>query len=630
MKVLATAGHVDHGKSALVEALTGTHPDRLKEEREREMTIDLGFAWLDLPGGERVGIIDVPGHIDFIDNMLAGVGGIDAVLVVVAADEGIMPQTREHVAILDLLGVERGLGVVTKVDLVEDAEWLDFVKEDVHSLLGGTSLRGAEIVTVSAHTGEGLDDLKQALKRVVLSSPPRMNMGKPRLPIDRSFTIAGFGTIVTGTLADGNFAVGDEVLILPGAKDGRIRALQTHHEEIELAIPGSRVAINIAGVDVEEVERGRVVTKPGQYQLTRRMDVHLRVLADAPQEIKHDQQVKFFHYTAQRQARVRLLGADRIERGETGWVQLEFQEAVVAAMGDPIIVRRPSPGATLGGGEVVDPHPARRHRRKDQAIIHRLDQLLNGGPDEMIEAALKRSGAMKLSAVAEFANLDPEEVQLAARRLVSNGRVVEIQGSDKEGNGDKILIDKATWDSILERLRIILQDYHRRFPLRRGIPTQELRSKVPADSKLKKAVLKIAEREGVVDILGEHVAMHGFKPQPTDREAGQIEEIMRVLAQDPYATPSTKDLKGILGDELLGYMHAEALVVSLSEDVIVSEEAYRKMVHEVMLKLQEGGTVTIAEVRDMFDTSRRYALALMEHLDHIKLTVREGDLRRLA
>ncbi len=630
MKVIATAGHVDHGKSALVEALTGTHPDRLKEEKEREMTIDLGFAWLDLPGGERVGIIDVPGHIDFIDNMLAGMGGIDAVLVVVAADEGIMPQTREHAAILDLLGIEQGVVVITKTDLVEDAEWLDFVKEDVLNLLGGTSLSEAEIVAVSARTGEGLDQLKDALEQVLRSSPARMDVGKPRLPIDRTFTIPGFGTIVTGTLADGSFAVGDEVLILPGDKRGRIRALQSHHEELELAVPGSRVAINIAGVDVEDVVRGRVVTKPGGYQLTRRMDVHVRVLEDAPQEIKHDQQLKFFHLTSQNQARVRLLGAERIERGETGWVQLELPEGVVAAMGDPFILRRPSPGATLGGGEIVDPHPARRHRRKDKAVVQRLEQLLSGGPGEKIEAILKRSGAMKLSEIALAANLELEQVQLAAAPLISTGRVLTIHGSGSEGGEDAILMDRGTWDSLVANVIVDIQGYHRRFPLRHGIPSQELKSKLPVDGKLKNAILNLIARNGIVDLQGEFVAVHGFQPKPTKQEATKLADIMQVLAQNPYATPSTKELKGIAGEELLGYMQEEGLVVSLGEDVILSEATYRQMVKEVMEKLHDGGTVTIAEVRDMFGTSRKYALALMEHLDQIKLTVRDGDIRRLA
>ncbi|UCD99574.1 MAG: selenocysteine-specific translation elongation factor, partial [Chloroflexota bacterium] len=277
MHVIGTAGHVDHGKSTLIESMTGINPDRLKEEREREMTIDLGFAWMDLPNGEQIGIVDVPGHRDFIENMLAGVGGIDAALFVIAADEGVMPQTREHLAILDILQINSGVIALTKIDLVNDQDWLDLVEEDIRGVLKGTVLEHSPIVRVSARNGEGLSELLEKLGEVIVGSPPRQDIGRPRLPIDRVFSIAGFGTVVTGTLSDGHFLVGEEVEILPGGIRSRIRGLQTHKQKEEIALPGSRTAINISGVALEDIRRGDVVIHPGDYQPTRRVDVRFRL-----------------------------------------------------------------------------------------------------------------------------------------------------------------------------------------------------------------------------------------------------------------------------------------------------------------------------------------------------------------
>jgi selenocysteine-specific elongation factor len=319
MRVIGTAGHVDHGKSALVAALTGTHPDRLKEEQEREMTIELGFAWFTLSDGEDVGIVDVPGHRDFIENMLSGVGGIDAVLFVVAADEGVMPQTREHLAILDILQIGAGVIALTKIDLIDEPEWLDLIEMDVRSAVVGTILADAPLVRLSARTGAGMPDLIQALHSILSDHPPRPDLGRARLPIDRVFTLPGFGTVITGTLIDGSFRQGDEVEILPQGVRGRIRGLQSHKRKVDLAIPGSRTAVNVSGVDVDEVRRGDVLALPGRYQPAQRIDVHFHLLPDASGSLKHSAEVKFFVGAAEVLARVRLLGADELLPGEQGY-----------------------------------------------------------------------------------------------------------------------------------------------------------------------------------------------------------------------------------------------------------------------------------------------------------------------
>src|SRR5688572_20491584 len=375
MRVIGTAGHIDHGKSTLIAALTGTHPDRLKEEKEREMTIELGFGWMTLPNGEEIGIVDVPGHRDFIENMLSGIGGIDAALLVIAADEGVMPQTREHLAILDLLQIPAGLIVLTKTDLAPDSAWLDLVETDIRLAVADTVMNDAPIVRVSAKTKTGLDSLISSLQSILQQKPARLDLNRPRLPVDRVFTMSGFGTVVTGTLSDGHLSVGDEVEILPGGLRGRIRGLQTHKKKEESALPGSRTAVNISGITIEQVHRGDVITHPDQYQPTRRIDARLRLLKDASSSIKHGDEVKFFVGASETVATLRLLGTEELNSGEEGWIQLELRAPVVAVRGDRYILRRPSPGETLGGGMIVDPRPKGRHKRFDEKILKSLESL---------------------------------------------------------------------------------------------------------------------------------------------------------------------------------------------------------------------------------------------------------------
>src|SRR5215208_1855436 len=389
MRVIGTAGHVDHGKSTLIAALTGTHPDRLKEEQAREMTIELGFGWMTLPNGEEIGIVDVPGHRDFIENMLSGIGRIDAALLVIAADEGLMPQTQEHLAILDLLQIPSGIIVLTKIDLAPDPTWLDLVETDIRAAVSATVMQNAPIVRVSAKTKTGLESLLSNLESVLQQKPARADLGRPRLPIDRVFSMSGFGTIVTGTLLDGQLALGDEVEILPSGLKGRVRGLQTHRKKEEKAVPGSRVAVNISGIETESVRRGDVVAHPNQYQATRRVDARVRLLRTISSSLKHNSEVKFFVGASETIANVRLLGKEELNFGEEGWIQLELREPVVTVRGDRYILRRPSPGETLGGGVIVDYQPKGRHKRFDENVLRSLESLAQGTPADVIfEAAL--------------------------------------------------------------------------------------------------------------------------------------------------------------------------------------------------------------------------------------------------
>src|SRR5438094_451320 len=367
-RVIATAGHVDHGKSTLIKARTGIDPDRLREERERGMTIDLGFAWLSLPEGGEVGIVDVPGHQDFIRNMLAGVGPVDAVLLVVALDEGVMPQTREHLAILGVLGVDRGVVALTKRDLVDD-EWASLARADVSATLQGTRLASAPMIEVSATAKTGLVELVDALDRVLATAPARRDLGRPRLGIDRAFTLTGFGTVVTGTLVDGSFATGDEIEILPTGQRARIRGIQTHKRSLDVASPGSRVALNLTGVEKDELGRGMVVVRPGTLAPVSVVSARVEVVGSASEAIAHDEAVKVHAGTAEVMARISLLEGATLEPGATGWAQLRLAEPLAVAVGDRFVIRRPSPPETLGGGAVADISGERMRRRREAVAV---------------------------------------------------------------------------------------------------------------------------------------------------------------------------------------------------------------------------------------------------------------------
>jgi selenocysteine-specific elongation factor len=632
MRVIGTAGHVDHGKSTLVEALTGTHPDRLKEEREREMTIDLGFAWFTLPNGEELGIVDVPGHRDFIENMLAGVGGIDTSLFVVAADEGVMPQTREHLSILDILQVQGGVVALTKIDMVEDEEWLDLVEEEIREMLVGTVLESAPIVRVSAKEGVGIDELQTLLEKSLENSSPRVDLGRPRLPIDRIFTISGFGTVVTGTLTDGALRIGDEVEVLPSMVKGRIRGLQTHKRKEEVAVPGSRTAVNISGVSVEQIKRGDVIVHPGDYRPTGRLDVTFRLLPDLSMVIKHNMEVKLFIGAAEVVARIRLLGVDELKPGETGWLQLELKQKVVAVRGDRYILRRPSPGETLGGGVIVDPHPLRRYKRYSADILSRLESLKKGTPDEILYQALKILGAASLKEAIIRSNLDDDEVRQAIDPLLESGRIVPLTPESASG-GRLLPTDLVINIDYLRQLHsqadMELSNYHQTYPLRSGMPRQELKSRLKISPKLFNALLVRWVAQGAI---GEHGPFlfqpdHEILFSPEQEDA--IASLQRRFVAAPYAPPSVKECQAELGEEVYAALLSSGELVQVSAEVVFSRQGYQQMVAEVRGMIEREGQIKASQVRDRFQTSRKYVLALLEHLDDIGITIRVGDVRRL-
>jgi selenocysteine-specific elongation factor len=632
MRVIGTAGHVDHGKSTLVHALTGIDPDRLKEEKEREMTIDLGFAWLTLPSGERVGIVDVPGHKDFIKNMLAGVGGIDAALFVVAADEGVMPQTREHLAILDLLQVPGGIVALTKVDMVRDPDWLELVEADLLDVLEGTVMADSPVVHCSARTGEGLEALVAALDSYLAASAPRRDLGRPRLPIDRVFTVAGFGTVVTGTLSDGTFGTGQEVEIQPSGLKARIRGLQTHQQKIEKAVPGSRLAMNLTGVSTNEIERGQVVTTPGWLRPTTLIDCHLRYLAAAPGPLKHNAPVNFFCGATETPARVRLLGKRSLAPGEEGWIQLRLTEPVALVKGDRFILRQPSPSITF---------PGRRYRRFREEVIDRLETLAHGTPEEILLQDLERRQPAEVRDLLRRSSLSQQQARQALEFLVREGQVLVLDAGAEMATpaitDAGFVVSRSGWGALQERLETLLDQYHGQFPLRAGMLREEVKSRLTRHlpdlgPRLFNEILARALREGWLAEAGPAAdrlrrSSHEIRPTPQQQRASDA--LLQSFRRAPYTTPSVSQSEEQVGGEVLNSLIEQGQLVKLNEDVILLAETYEEMRDRVVAYLQEHGTLTVAELRDLFDTSRKYALALLGYLDEKRITRRVGDERVL-
>ena len=601
MRVIGTAGHVDHGKSTLIAALTGTHPDRLKEEQEREMTIELGFGWLTLPDGEEVGIVDVPGHRDFIENMLAGIGGIDAALLVIAADEGVMPQTKEHLAILDLLQIPTGLIALTKIDLASDSEWLDLVEADVRAAVTGTVMADAPIIRVSAKTKTGLDELLTKLTEILQNKPARLDLGRPRLPIDRVFSMPGFGTIVTGTLNDGQLALGDEVVILPSGAKGRVRGLQTHKKKEEKAVPGSRTAVNISGLAVENVKRGEVVAHPGQYEPTRRVDARIRTLKDVSAPLKHATEVKVFVGATETIATLRLLGAETLNPGEEGWIQLELRDPVVAVRGDRYILRRPSPGETLGGGVIVDHQPKGRHKRFDKKVLKSLASLAAGSPaDVLFEAALALNAA-PVKEVVSRSRLEAEPAAQALQEILEDGQLLQLENGELTITSDLLVIAAPHWTALQDKAVQMVQAYHKNFPLRRGMPREELKSKLKLTPRVFNALVKKLAVENALADAGGTVSIPGHEIAFDSGQQAKVQGLMRRFARSPYSPPSVKECQAEVGEEVINALVELGQLKQLTIDVIFRTEDYEKMVAKVRAFISEKGQITVADARDLFE-----------------------------
>ena len=625
MYVIGTAGHVDHGKSTLIKALTGINPDRLAEELERQMTIDLGFAWHTLPSGEEIGIVDVPGHRDFIENMLAGVGGIDMVLFIVAADEGIMPQSREHFNIIKLLGIQHGLIVLTKIDLVSDEEWLALIEMDIRELIKGTFLQDAPIVKVSAIDNIGLDKLSYAIDEILPQIRKDASGTAPRLPIDRVFTLRGFGTIVTGTLVGGSFNIGDQVEILPSGLQSRIRGIQTHKKKQESANPGNRTAINLIGVEVGDIFRGDVLCKPHSFSPTNMLDVEIKVLEDYSDNLCHDDAVKVFIGTAQVMARVRTLGRNEIQPGQSGFVQLMIAGQVVAKEGDRLILRRPSPAATIGGGVVIDSFPDKRHKRFAQDVMQRLLVTASGSDQDRVLMALEDLGLSDLAALSKKLEIAVSDLHPLLEGMARDQLILKF--SNPASDETRYFISREVWNHTKKVVTDYLEDFHRSNPLKNGADPKILQDLFKLDKRTTQVLLNAFISENIVVMDGKHLRLPDFAIVLSMEQSKVVDNILAVFRDSGFQTPSVKETIDIIGEDLFWYLVQSGIFTLISQSVVFLSDQIDVMISMTENLFEQRNKITVADFRDYFNTSRKYAVAMLEYLDEQKITLREGDFR---
>jgi len=616
--ILGTAGHIDHGKSSLVKALTGIDPDRLKEEKERGITIDLGFADLSYPDGLTVGIVDVPGHERLVRNMLAGAGGIDLVLLVIAADEGIMPQSREHLAICNLLKIKSGLIAITKADLVEK-EWLELVADEVRDFVKGTFLEGTEIIPVSAKSGYNLDLLKEKIQEAALTVEPKPLKEIFRLPVDRVFTMKGFGTVVTGTLFSGSISVDEAVEILPSGLTGKVRGLHSHGKSLTTVYAGQRVAINLQSVDKDALQRGDVVVTPRKVSPTKVIDARIELLGDSP-PLKSKSQVHLHLATSETIARVILYEKDELREGESSFCQLRLNDPVVAFSGDRFVVRRFSPVITIGGGTVLDASPLRRRRKEG---VEDLEVIEKGSLAEKIAMKIKKAGinGADLTAIIGWIKAEIPAIEESVKQLKKQAILVQL---------DDRLFHRAVYDGIAGRIRAVLSDFHKGNPRSPGMPKEELRAQAKVNAELWNSLLASL---ATVEVDRDIVRLRDFTVASSEADQSS-QKILQALEKAKFQPPSKEELAESLhlptktvGD-ILKLMTNEKKLVRINDSLFVTAPVYDEMISLLRAFFAKQPAMTVAEFRDVLNTTRKYALPFLEYLDSHKITLRVGDVRK--
>ena len=541
-------------------------------------------------------------------------------MLIVAADESVMPQTREHLAILDILRIRRGLVVITKVDLV-DEELVELVKAEVEDTLVGTAFEGCPMAPVSAYTGEGIDDLKAMIDDILNDTETRRDLGRPRLPIDRCFTVSGFGTVITGTLIDGSVAVGQQIELAPSGRQARIRGLQSHKSRLDAAAPGVRLALNLSGIARDDVMRGEVLTNPGWLRPTRRFDANLRMVKGAPHALKHNEGVTFHLFTSETTGRVRLLDADRLRPGSEGWVQVLLDEPLPMVKGDFFVLR--SSEDTLGGGQVADPNPRRRHRRFAPEVLERLTMLDAGASEDVILTIADQMGPCDLRTLSQRSNLSEEEILERLGILIESDEIVML--GEMGVQGDAVVYSRRGWDILRNQAQVALQAYHNQYPLRRGAPPQELRSRLSVSQPVYlRAAARLADEVVIVDDNG-LVRTPDHLVELSDGQQSEITDYLSTLSAEPWSPPTDRPVD----PELLAHLQERGDVVKVNETVVFTTAAYEDMAGRIVEHLNANGSVTVADARTIFGTSRKYVLPLLEYLDQQRITRRVGDERVL-
>jgi selenocysteine-specific elongation factor len=630
--ILGTAGHIDHGKTSLVKAVTGIDTDRLKEEKERGITIELGFAHLDLPSGQHLGVVDVPGHEKFVKNMVAGATGIDIVAMVIAADEGVMPQTREHMEICTLLGVRHGLVVLTKVDLV-DEEMLELAQEDVREFTRGTFLEDAPIIPVSAVTGQGVAGFVQALDALSLRIPDRPPSTLFRLPVDRVFTMKGFGTVITGTLVSGKVQVGDAIMVYPSGITSKVRGIQVHNQSVTSAEAGLRTAINFQGLDKESVSRGEVLSSPNTLKSSYMVDVHFHYLASAGKHLKNRSRVRFHTGTSEILGNLILLEQDELKPGEATVAQLRLDTAVAIVKGDHYVVRSYSPVRTIGGGQVLNPIPP-KHKRFQAAIVHGLKGILSSGPESLIAFHIEAAG----HAGAAFADLrlmtslTDKQLESALQGMLSSRAVVQV---DKEA---RTFIHKKNFDRLVLETTEHLKGYHKAFPLKSGMLKEELKSKFPPDTdvKLFNLVLNQMIKDDAIVQEEKTVRLKAHKVSLAGDEATARQKMLKVYQESGLQPPFFRDLAASLKADpaqakaVLNLLIEEGLIVRTKDDLYFHAQAIEELRTRMVKFLEQNGEMNPSQFKDMAGgASRKFLIPLLEYFDSKNVTLRVADVRKL-
>jgi len=630
--ILGTAGHIDHGKTTLIKALTGIDTDRLKEEKERGITIELGFAHLQLPNGQELGIVDVPGHEKFVRHMVAGATGIDLVALVVAADEGVMPQTREHLEICELLKVKQGVVVLTKTDMVQDADWLDLVKEDIQDFLKGTFLETAELIPVSAATGDGLQPLLEHLQGLCESVEARSSGGDFRLAVDRVFTMKGFGTVVTGTAIAGRVKTGDTLLVYPQMVKTKVRGIQVHNREVNEAVSGQRTAINLQGLEKTALERGNVLASPASLVASYMIDVRLQYLETAPRVLKNRAKVRFHTGTSEVMGTLILLDIDELDLGGSGYAQLRLDKPVVVRTGDRFVLRSYSPMYTIGGGQILHPTPNKR-KRMVADTLESLATLEKGESGEMVELYLKDGG---FAGVGErdlriLANVTAKQLRRLLQDLMSQGEVIQF---DREAPR---FVHGEVFSKLSQLLQGQLEEFHQREPLRAGINKEELFGRVPGtvDGKLFNELLQRLIRQGDVVQEKDLVRLSSHQVALAGKQEEVKEKIEAVYQQAGLLPPFFREVAKSLGvsdseaKRILKWMLEQGLLVKVKEDMYFHCSVLDDLKKRLLDFFEENEEITTPQFKELTQTTRKYTIPLLEFLDATRFSIRVGDVRRL-
>ncbi|MBW2706211.1 MAG: selenocysteine-specific translation elongation factor [Deltaproteobacteria bacterium] len=629
--ILGTAGHIDHGKTSLIKAISGTDTDRLKEEKERGITIELGFASLDLPDGQHLGIVDVPGHEKFVKNMVAGATGIDIVVMVIAADEGVMPQTREHMEICTLLGIQHGLIVMTKTDMV-DEEWLELALEDIREFSQGTFLEEAPIMPVSSVTGDGIPELIGAINEIAGSIPQRPPSSLFRLPIDRVFTMKGFGTVITGTLVSGKISVGETIMVYPTGITSKVRGIQVHNLSAETAEAGQRTAINFQGLDKAAVKRGEVLSTPDALIASYMVDISFHYLASSKKPLKNRTLVRFHTGTSEVMGYLILLEQEELPPGQTVVAQLRLDSPVAIVKDDRFVIRSYSPVRTIGGGQVLNPIP-QKHKRLKQDVIDGLQHLTDEDPEAIISQQIQQAGygGVSFSHLKIMTNLTDKQLDTALQHLLSKKTITQ---TDKQ---NRIYLHQVTFDKLIQKTTEHLAKYHADNPLKAGMPKEELKSKFPqlSDPKVFNLILnqmiksdQISQEENTVRLSDHRVSLGADQADIREKmqniyKKGELQppyfrEVPKLLGVDPN---HTKDVMLLLVEE--------GQIVKTKDDLYFHIDAITELKNRLVDFLKSNEEITTPQFKEMTGASRKYVIPLIEYFDANKVTLRVGDSRKL-